>query len=210
MCHFFSTKTLKFFGILLFTSIGSSIFAQFSFGAFAGFNTSKLVNELQNSTVLKNEFQNNFCGGGFVRADIGTVVYIQPEVVWSKRGGYLETKDNSNEDVILQDINYDAIDIPVMLGFYLYKPEKMSIRICGGPVFSFIQDDFYKITQGGIDIQDVKFSDRIAFVQVGIGFDFAFITIDARYEWSMTDIYKIESLGSQNKTLRVTAGFKIF
>ncbi len=144
---------------------------------------------------------------------------IQPEVVFSKQGQTYSTPNYSNATS-----NFDYINIPIMLKFYLLE----GLNLQAGPQFGFLASSsgyVYNTTTNNVTVQSlsslVKSSD--VSLAVGAGWDLIFgLNITARYNLGLSDINKItgasapsnvSSLGTteaKNQVFQVSVGYRLF
>jgi len=110
------------------------------------------------------------------------MLYVQPEIYWNAGGGEVQkivTSGNMADDIY--NIRFHRIDIPVLAGVKLGP-----LRINAGPVGSInISSD-----NGGLDELSAGFESlgtTMGFgFQAGIGLGLSKISLDARYEGSLT------------------------
>ena len=126
------TKTIHMKRIILLAAmlgIASLSFGQFTLGPKIGVNMSKLNTNIEDVTE---DMKTGFQFGAFVR--FGKKLYVQPEVLFSTKGGTLKA-DNSDLET---KINLNTIEIPVEVGFKLLNLNVVSLNIMGGPSASFV------------------------------------------------------------------------
>ena len=107
----------KIIALILFLLISSISFAQpkFDLGLKAGFNNSKIsfnIDDYNSESISKAHF------GAFGRVGWGKL-FVQPEIYFSSKGGNVNL--NSGLLSAVQSINYSTVDVPVLLGFELFK-----------------------------------------------------------------------------------------
>lgn len=192
----------KLFVSLCIVLLASQLMAQptFNLGVKGGVNFSKMSSDLKDyssDAVVKSHI------GAFARFGIGNV-FIQPEAYYSGKGGDV-TSDINNT---VSSFDYSTIDVPVLLGFYLMNGEKFDLYALAGPVFS-------GITTKSIDKSaafDKQFYKNHYFnVQYGLGIDFMFLTLGARFENGLNNAYKQQNGGFdfKNQNFMVSIGLKI-
>lgn len=188
----------------------------FHFGIKGGVNFSQLKTESGNLTTIYNESlatKTGYAGGVYLR--IGDKVFIQPELLFSAKGGKinaLQTPGSPPAQTL--DIDYSSIDVPVLLGFKVGP-----IRLNAGPVASF------KVSQH-ID-EDLKsyssnvgesFKNAAYGYQAGVGVDLGAFSVDLRYEGSISEVSALSGIVNSNnvtasqkgKLFQLTAGFRLF
>jgi hypothetical protein len=175
-----------------------------NFGPKVGYSASKLSTNLPDITE---DIRHNFMAGLFLR--IGNKVYFQPELLYHARGGILDSAGH------VQKIKFSNIDVPFIVGFKLLDLKVFNLRFMGGPVASFVLDkeitfnDLVKNPFKGAD-----FKNMIWGLDVGLGIDVLFLTLDVRYEFGLNNIYITPENGQaydmKNNLFTVGLGFKIF
>jgi hypothetical protein len=181
--------------------------AQVSIGLKGGLNLSKLditqgVSNLDNRT--------GFHGGAFCLVKLA-MIGIQPEVLFSKQGSTYTVNTTNYE------ANYDYINVPVMLKFYL--PAGLNLQ--AGPQFGFLSASELINTASGVkDPQSAAdlFSQKAEMaVALGLGWDLPFgLTLDARYNIGLSDITVTPSaapadvVNFKSKVIQISLGYKIF
>lgn len=181
--------------------------AQVAIGLKGGLNLSKL--DISQGVSNTNN-RTGFHGGAFVLVKIA-MIGIQPEVLFSKQGSTYKVNTTNYE------ANYDYINVPIMLKFYL--PAGLNLQ--AGPQFSFLSSSELINTATNVkDPQDgkklfSKTSDMA--VSVGAGWDLPFgLTIDARYNIGLSDIKvtpttnPADAVSFKNKVIQISLGYKIF
>jgi hypothetical protein len=133
--------------------------------------------------------------------------FIQPEVLYTQTHGKFSFDGMGSEDDGEYESSFNRLDIPVMLGFKLFK----FLRLQGGPIASF--DVNSELKDASNDIKDVDFEKSTLGYQAGIGFDIGNLIIDAKYESSLNKL--TSNVGSLSTDQRVnqwilSLGFRIF
>jgi len=108
--------------------------------------------------------------------------FIQPELYFSSTGGEVEVKNLIDQDVIIKEMEFKKLDIPVLVGFKLGPA-----RINAGPVGSIILDSKADLieTSG----YEEKLNGASFGYQVGVGLDILnTLTLDARYEGNLSKL----------------------
>ena len=180
---------------------------QVAVGLKGGLNLSKLdisqgASNVDNST--------GFHAGAFVLAKVA-FIGIQPEVLFSKQGSSYTVNTTNYE------ANYDYINVPIMLKFYL--PAGLNLQI--GPQFGFLSSSELINTATGVkDPQDAAklFSEESDLsASFGAGWDLPFgLTIDARYNLGLKDIKVTPSTNPadvvefNNNVFQISLGYKLF
>ena len=179
-------------------------YGQFTLGPKIGVNMSKLSTNIEDVTE---DMKTGFQFGAFVR--FGKKLYLQPEVLFSTKGGTLKADGSDLET----KINLNTIEIPVEVGFKLLNLKVVSLNIMGGPSASFVVKEEIEINQ---EIENPITEDHIKNTiwcfNLGVGVDVLMFTFDARYNWGLNNI--LEPVGGQSNDMKnnmwtVSLGWKI-
>lgn len=192
---------------LLVTMAASQVSAQsVTFGPVIGFNSSKLTTNLPD---IKEEAKANFLFGVFLR--MGKKLYLQPELLYTTKGGTLRTEDAGNPET---NIKLKQMQVPVLVGFRMINIGLANIRIMAGPAAGFITNKDIKasdLIQDPIQADDLK--DVMWGMHLGAGVDVLFMTLDVRYEIGLNNIYDPDGGPGQydikNNLWHVSLGFKL-
>lgn len=192
--------------------------AQFTLGIRGGINFSQLKTDSQQSVGVNIQQSLNtktgYVGGIFAR--IGTKIFIQPELIFSAKGGSINVLPQNGSTTQTVAIEYNNLDVPLLIGFK-FGP----LRLNAGPVASF------KISDKGLNDELKKYSSNVGEsfknasygYQAGAGVDIGSFCLDLRYEGSLSDIssgdFKDNLMNkvnfSQKSNLwQVTLGLKLF
>ncbi|MCF6332582.1 MAG: PorT family protein [Draconibacterium sp.] len=185
---------------ILLLILTTSIFAQptFDLGLKAGINNSKIDFNKSNytsETIVKSHF------GAFGRAGWGRI-FVQPEAYFSAKGGDL----SENLYQKITSFNYNAVDVPVLLGVKIIKGNSFDFHAVAGPVFSFLTS---KKVKGDELLTQEFYKNNYYGFQYGLGIDVWFLTLDARMEHGSSNLYSYPSFDGKNSTFMISVGFKI-
>lgn len=179
----------RIFAILAFCVIGITASAQTSpitIGIKAGWNDTKI-----NVREAKVESKGGYMLGAFARFNLGKL-YIEPGLNFSNKKSYL--KDSNNE------LKYRSVDIPVMVGYYLFKAPAFNFRGFAGPVASF--------TTRRLNKNFLRDTDKTMWNgRVGVGIDLWKITFDVDYEFGFR---RFGDGAKAPHCWNLTVGFKLF
>lgn len=191
-------KKIKLF--LFLNIITGALFAQetFTLGVKGGANFSKISFDIDNYSsemILKSHI------GAFMR--IGWErLYFQPEIYFTGKGGQL----NPDFSSVRTSFNYKAFDMPLLIGFHIFKGENAGLHILAGPVYSGITKNSVR----GEDFFDNEFYRSHYFgYQYGLGIDLLFLTLDARMENGFCEVYNKPGTSGTNQTFMLSLGIKI-
>ncbi len=175
-------------------------------------NTSLLTSGINQFYVENAKNQTGYVAGIYAR--VGRKVFLEPELLFSAKGGTLNTTNVVSGDKKIIDINYTNIDVPLLLGIKLGH-----LHFLGGPIASYqlssneTVDAAFNNYLGG-SIANGLSKSQVGY-QVGGGIDLLGITLDVKYEGSLTDIAKDikvpagVTLSQKPSLVQVTLGIKI-
>ena len=176
--------------------------AQFSIGIKGGPNFANI--DTENSLGGNYDNRTGFHGGAFALLKF-TKIGIQPEILFSQQGSKFQFRDGEGK------ANYNYFNIPVIVKLYTV----VGINLQFGPQFGFVAGGEEEIIENGIkttrEAKDVlKGSDISA--AIGVGWDLPFgLSIDGRYNWGLSDIYKNNAAGTiKNQVWQISLGYKLF
>ena len=192
----------KTFIPILLILLSGVLFAQpkFDLGLKAGINNSKIsfdIDDYNSESITKAHF------GAFGRVGWGKF-FVQPEVYFSSKGSNFDI--NSGVLNTVKSIDYSSVDVPVLLGFDLFKLSVVDIHIIGGPLFSFLTKSS---VNGSSEISTQHIEDHYMGFQYGLGVDVWFLTFDARMEHGSKNLFSVPNVEGNNRTFMLTVGFKI-
>ncbi len=117
---------------------------------------------------------------------IGNQLYLQPGIFWQRSGTELRTTDEIDLETLKDEVDLDAIFVPVSLGYNLINTQALVLRINGGVAGTLIlnvQDNLL-----GLELDN--FNGLLAGAPVGVGVDlFGLLTVDASYEFGLTNVF---------------------
>jgi len=116
------------------------------------------------------------------------MLVIQPELYFNTGGGSLQQVVDNGANEIL-NVNFNRIDIPVLVGVKL-GPARFNV----GPVGSFVLSETTDLTEIVPDFEMFTSSMTWGF-QAGIGLDISKISLDARYEGSLSALGETFAVG---------------
>jgi hypothetical protein len=116
------------------------------------------------------------------------MLVIQPELYFNTGGGSLEQVVDGGATEVL-NVNFNRIDIPVLVGVKL-GPARLNV----GPVGSFVLSETTDLTDIEPDFEMFTSSMTWGF-QAGIGLDISKLSLDARYEGSLSALGETFAVG---------------
>ncbi|MDR6463819.1 MULTISPECIES: porin family protein [Chryseobacterium] len=135
------------------------------------------------SSSLEGKYGLGYQAGVMTRVDLGKL-YVQGEALFNKRKTSYTSQDGSSSK-----LSWNAIDIPVVVGYKFIKTDDFNVRAFAGGVYSYafnnnlssskaLQEGFKKFDKSNIGITG------------GIGVDYKNFTVDLRYETGLSSISK--------------------
>jgi hypothetical protein len=206
----------KFWMIVCFLMFFSSVRAEktgesrqqchLHFMLFAGFNSSRLVTDFKNKDIITSEARQHFNFGAAFRLELGTTLYLQPEVYLTRKGGLEKT---FRQDSL---INVLTLDVPVMLGLRFFDNNKFAVRLCAGPVLSFLRNHEIGVYENGAMIySSINTKPTVFSMQVGAGLDITRrFTFDMRYEYAFSPMFTVADFRTAYRIFYFTVGVKLF
>jgi hypothetical protein len=193
-------KCLLSIAILFVAAISAK--AQFSLGAKAGINFSKI-----NTTNVSESSVTGYQAGLFAR--FGSGLYVQPELYLGSSGGKFNFQNNNNTVTTNGKVTFTTLNVPLLLGKG-FGGDNLNFRIMAGPIFSYVLS---KNENFGDNLGDAykdfgNYKNSTLGYQVGGGVDIGHITADLRYEGGLTKIN--ESFGQRQNIWALSVGFKFF
>lgn len=159
----------------------SSQAQSFQIGPRVGISQSYLrVDETINSVKYETgKAMVGFHAGAFARVKLATF-YVQPELLFSSVGGTIDLNDPNSEDI---KVNYNRVDIPVLLGF-----KASAFRLNVGPVASFnVSTKDKTASEVSDEIKDQAKTATFG-LQAGVGLDLWKLVIDLKYETGLGSV----------------------
>lgn len=213
-------KKITFF--LSFLFISSVAFSQLGFGIKGAFTMSSLSTDISDYSEAA---QSGYQLGAFVR--IGKKLHLQPEAYFTMKGGDLAANvadplDPLETVEVKQAMTLNTIDIPLLIGYKIFDPPTLNVRLQAGPVLSMVMNKKFDVTLDGVELPEDQtqnledeFKDANWGLQFGAGVDVLFLTVDVRYEMGLTDIYEksdatnVDYGSLKNNLFVVSVGWKI-
>jgi hypothetical protein len=209
-------KTLLF---VFCTLIAAHSFGQFNLGLVGGINVSSLSTDLSD---YEQDMKFGYKAGAFAR--LGTKLHLQPEIYFSskKSGISYSSVDATGTTHLSQVVTFNSIDVPLLVGYKIFDPPLLNIRLNAGPVATIATNKKFETTLNSVKVEtDETFEDSFQAInwglQFGAGLDFSFLTFDIRYELGMNNIYNKPNSATDDdisemmqNVFFVCVGFKFF
>ncbi|MDR6371428.1 hypothetical protein J2795_002785 [Chryseobacterium bernardetii] len=151
----------------------------FHIGVKGGANFTKTSTE----SSLEGKYGFGYQAGVMTRLDIGKL-YVQGEALFNKRKTSYQSQDGSSSK-----LSWNAIDIPVVVGYKIIKADDFNVRVFAGGVYSYAFNNKVSTSQA---LQEgfKKFDKSNIGITGGVGLDYKNFTVDLRYETGLTSINK--------------------
>lgn len=122
------------------------------------------------------------------------VIFVQPEIYFNAGGGTVEQVVQNGPREVL-NVSFSRVDIPLLVGLKLGPA-----RLNAGPVGSYVINESNELPDLPTDFE--LFSKSLTWgFQAGIGVDISKISLDARYEGSLSRLGESLSIGNSNFAL---------
>jgi len=173
----------------------------FNYGIKAGIGFSSL--KIEDITGIDDGFDvyDLITGDGVMGYHVGlqtsinlAILTIQPELYFNAGGGTVEQVVDGGATEIL-DVKFNRIDIPILLGVKL-GPARINV----GPVGSFVISETTDLTEIEPDFELFTSAMTWGF-QAGLGLNISKLSIDARYEGSLSALGETLSVGGADFAL---------
>ena len=181
-------KKLIFIAVAFFFLVQVSNAQLFSYGIKAGIGFSSLsINDITGISDGSDVYD-LITGDGVMGYHLGVqtrikiaMIYVQPELYWNAGGGTLEQVMDGGATEILE-VKFNRIDLPLLVGVKL-GPVRLNI----GPVGSYVINESNEGSSADFDYQLYLNSMNWGW-QGGIGLDLTKLSLDIRYEGSLSDL----------------------
>ena len=145
--------------------------------------------------------------GGHVR--FGGRSYFAPGIFWEHTSLEATTVDDATLEEVTDNLEVTSIRVPLHLGYNLSSGDAMSMgslgfRVYGGPAATMVMD----VDDNAFLITKDDYKSTIWGAQVGAGLDLASITLDASYEWGLSNVFKNDTDDKKQNVARVMVGLK--
>ena len=193
-------KKLIFIAVAAFFLVQSSNAQLFNFGIKGGIGFSSLKIEDITGIDDGDDVYNLVTGDAVMGYHVGiqtrinlAIFMIQPELYFNAGGGTVEQVVDG--DITPLDVKFNRIDLPLLLGVNL-GPARINV----GPVGSFVISETTDLTEIEPDFE--LFTSALTWgFQAGLGLNISKLSIDARYEGSLSALGETFSVGGSEFAL---------
>lgn len=176
----------------------------FSIGPKVGLSQAKL--DLKSDDFKSGDSKFGYHVGLFGRLELGGF-FAQPELLYTQTKSEFSFNGDDTPDVENYESDFNRLDIPVMVGFKLFK----LLRVQAGPIASININS--EIKDALEVVQDVDYKKATIGYQAGLGLDIGNLIIDAKYESSLNSISgnvgNFETDQRMNQWI-LSVGFRLF
>ncbi|MCK5135389.1 MAG: PorT family protein [Bacteroidales bacterium] len=173
----------------------------FKYGIKAGIGFSSLKIEDITGIDDGNSVYDLITGDGVTGYHVGVqtrikiaMLYIQPEVYFNAGGGTVDQVVAGGATEVM-NIKFSRIDVPLLVGVKLGP-----IRLNAGPVGSYVLSETNDLTELSPDFELFTSAMTWGF-QAGIGVGLSKLSLDARYEGSLSELGESLSIGGSDFAL---------
>ena len=135
--------------------------------------------------------------------------YMAPGIYWEHTSLEATTVDDATLDEVTDNLEVTSIRVPVLFGYNLSSGDAMSMgslgfRVYGGPSATMIMD----VDDNAFGIEKSDYKRSIFGAQVGAGLDLSAVTIDASYEFGISNVFKDDAEDHKQNVARGMVGLK--
>jgi hypothetical protein len=125
------------------------------------------------------------------------MLFVQPELYFNDGGGTLEKLVDGNPTEELMQVDFKRVDLPVLIGVKLGPA-----RLCVGPVGSYVVKESITNDIAELPPDYSVFTNSMTWgFQAGLGVDLSKISLDVRYEGSLSKLGETFTVGDNNFAL---------
>lgn len=163
-------------------------------------------NMTSDTSEIDDEARLGYQVGGQVR--LGGRGYVAPGVFWQHSSLEATEIDDATLEQVTDDLEVNSLVVPVHFGYHLSSGDPatndaLGVRVFGGPTMTMIT----KVGDNAFGIEKDDYEGTTLGAQLGAGLDVSSLTIDAHYEFGLTNTFKADEDTKQN-TARATLGLK--
>ena len=138
--------------------------------------------------------------------DIGSALYLQPELYVASSGGNFSSSDNGSD--YSADVRFTTLNVPLLLG-HSFGTASTNFRLMVGPVYSYLMNKDENFSQNfNAAYNDFgKYNNSTLGYQVGAGVDVLGLTADLRYEGGLSKLN--QNYGQRANIWSISVGFKL-
>jgi opacity protein-like surface antigen len=183
-------KSLMVLAVIGTALISTEVKSQSKSPIHIGFKGGASFSNLSLSKVgLDSKYSLGYHGGLFTRLDISDL-YLQGELLYAQRKSKLE-----NGNLGTQTAKWNSIEVPLQFGYKLLKSEQATLKDKAS-ILKQVAQSFDRFDKSNIGYQG------------GLGVDFGRLSLDLKYEGSLTKLSK--EFNAKPNAFQASIGFMIF
>jgi hypothetical protein len=172
------------------------------FGIKGGVNFSNIVGGDDRDNIDDENVLTSFHVGIFTQVGLSDVFYIQPELLYTRKGTELDLGAIGDTQ-----LNLDYLELPIMFRIEVLE----TINLEAGPYAAYLLNS--KITNdnssGAFELDTDDFRKLDYGLAIGAGFDLEILEIGARYNYGLVSLSKNdEGIDARNSSLSAYVAFK--
>ncbi len=183
----------------------SSAVAQVTIGPRVGMSLNDFQTSMGENQVTGSFASKGFNFGLFGRALIDNFVF-QPEAYYNSRMVNVTIAGIGGAPSFDANVRVNQLDIPVLFGWAAVNRKRFNMRFVGGPVASLNIKP--SASSASLLPKDYQYDDRNIGFQTGMGMDIGNVTLDFRYEGSLSRMGV--GLNPRSNSVIGVIGFKLF
>ena len=193
--------TLPALGLLVAAPVGAKSFVINPQAGVVGQDLTGDTSDLDDSAKM------GYAVGGNLR--FGGRGYLSPGLFWEHTALEATAVDDATLEEVTDNLEVTSIRVPLHFGYNLSAGDAMSMgsmgfRVYGGPSATMIMD----VDDNAFGITKDDYKSSIFGAQVGAGVDLSSITIDASYEWGISNVFKDDAEDHKHNVARGMVGLK--
>ncbi len=196
-------NTFKIASLAIFMAAATVTTAQDAkFGVKGGVNFSNIIAGGDSSNISDENLLTSFHLGVFTQLAVTETFYVQPELLYSRKGSELSFGALGDAKLRL-----DYIELPVMFRIQILE----TINIEAGPYAAYLIESTFADGNNNViatlDTDDFRKLDYG--LGIGAGFNLDAIEFGARYNYGLASISKNDNFDYRNSTLSAYVAFKL-
>jgi len=177
-----------------------------------GMNSAKLhgedIKEMEEELGEELKSKWGLCAGGFIRFNISETFAIQPEVLYTMKGGKFE--ETIDGETMKFEMNFSYLEIPVLLKLTIPTPGGIKPSLFAGPALAIKLSGKEKLVYAGetIEEEDIEeMKDTDFGLIIGAGVDFWNLTVDLRYVLGLNTFSTEEDVDAKHGVISLIVGY---
>jgi outer membrane protein with beta-barrel domain len=135
--------------------------------------------------------------------------YLSPGIFWEHTSLEATVVDDATLESVTDNLEVKQLRIPLHVGYNLSSGDAMSMsslgfRVFGGPSATMVMN----VDDNAFGVTKDDYKGTIWGAQVGAGVDLSSVTIDASYEWGLSNVFKDDADDKKHNVARGLVGLK--